>query len=135
MKELFLEVITPAKAAFSGKVKSVSFPGLAGGFQVLYNHAPLMSSIETGLVKVTDENGSENVFCTSGGTVQVAENKILVLAESFESKDEIDVERAESSLKRAKERLAIKFKPEIDEVRAETALKRAVNRLKLAGKN
>jgi len=135
MKELFLEVITPSKAAYSGNVKSITFPGLAGGFQVLFNHAPLMSSIETGLIKITNENGSEDLFCTSGGTVQVAENKVLVLAESFESKDEIDVERAQKSKERARERLVVKFKPDVDETRAEAALKRAVNRLKLAGRS
>ena len=131
MKELILEVITPSKAAFSGAVKAVVLPGSAGGFEVLYNHAPIMSSLDIGLVKITEQNDSVSTYTTSGGTVQVSENKILVLAESFESKEQIDAERARKSMERAKERLAIKFKPEIDEVRAEAALRRAVNRLKL----
>lgn len=135
MKELFLEVITPSKAAFSGAVKSVTLPGSSGGFQVLFNHAPLMSSLEIGQVKISDKDDVETIYCTSGGTVQVSENKVLVLAESFESKDELDSERAQKSLERAKERLAVKYKPEIDELRAEAALKRAINRLKLTNNN
>lgn len=131
MKELFLEVITPSKAAFSGAIKSVVLPGTSGGFQVLFNHAPIMSSLEIGQIKITEHDNKESVYTTSGGTVQVSDNKILVLAESFESKDQIDEERANKSFERAKERMAVKYKPEIDEQRAEASLKRAINRLKL----
>lgn len=133
MKTLKLEVITPSKKAFDDSVSAVTLPGTAGSFQVLYNHAPLMSSLEIGVVKIIDTNEKENFFAIGGGTVEVLDNKVLVLAESFERPDEIDIERAEKAKQRAKERLSSKDK-DIDNARAEAALKRAVNRLKLTKK-
>ncbi|MBM4172700.1 MAG: ATP synthase F1 subunit epsilon [Ignavibacteria bacterium] len=135
MKELNVEIITPSKVAFQGQVKSISIPGTVGNFQVLYNHAPLLSSFEIGRIKIVDINELETEFSTSGGTVEVMTNKILVLANSFERREEIDVERAKVSYERAKERLANKNKEKIDEVRAEASLTRALNRLKFVGRN
>jgi F-type H+-transporting ATPase subunit epsilon len=132
MKELLVEIITPSKMAYNGKVKSISLPGTLGNFQVLYNHAPLLSTIEVGHIKIVDLNDIETEYTTSGGSVEVLNNKILVLADSFESKEEIDIERAENALKRAKERLANRNKEKIDELRAEVALQRAINRIKFA---
>lgn len=132
MKELVVEIITPSKMAYTGKVKSISLPGTLGNFQVLYNHAPLLSSFEIGKIKIVDLSDKEIEFATSGGTVEVLANKILVLADSFESKEEIDIERAENSLSRAKERLANRNKEKIDELRAEISIQRALNRIKFA---
>jgi F-type H+-transporting ATPase subunit epsilon len=132
MKELLVEIITPSKMAYNGKVKSISLPGTLGNFQVLYNHAPLLSTIEVGRIKIVDLNDIETEYATSGGSVEVLNNKILVLADSFESKEEIDIERAENALHRAKERLANRNKEKIDELRAEIALNRAINRIKFA---
>ncbi len=126
-----LEVITPSKAAYKGKVKSVTVPGTQGNFQILENHAPIISSLEIGVIKIVEEDGKSLVFATSGGTVEVVENKITVLAETFESKDEIDAKRAEEAKRRAEERLAKRKIEKIDSLRAELALKRAINRLKI----
>ncbi|MEW6194582.1 MAG: F0F1 ATP synthase subunit epsilon [Bacteroidota bacterium] len=130
MKEINVEIITPSKTAFSGKVKSISLPGTLGNFQVLFNHAPLLSKLEIGKISIKDLNDVEVEYTTGGGNAEVLNNKILVLVESFESKEEIDVERAKRSLERAKERLANRNKDKIDEVRAQAALARAMNRLK-----
>lgn len=133
MKELNLEVTTPSKKALTGKVKSVTLPGTLGSFQVLYNHAPILSSLEIGIIKVVDESDKERYYATGGGTVEVLNNEVLVLAESFESPDDIDTERAENAKKRAEERLKNR-EEKIDETRAEAALKRAVNRLSVKKK-
>lgn len=135
MKELNVEIITPSKSAFSGKVKSISLPGTLGNFQVLFNHAPLLSTFEIGKIKIVDLDDKETEYATSGGTVEVLSNKILVLADSFESKEEIDIQRAERSLQRAKERIANKNKEKIDEARAEASLRRAMNRIKFVQGN
>lgn len=132
MKEISLEIITPSKQAFSGKVKSITVPGTAGSFQVLFNHAPLLSTFEIGKIKLEDLEGKEIEFATSGGTVEVTENKILILADSLESKEEIDINRAKQAYDRAKERLANRAK-EVDSLRAEGALARSINRLKFTG--
>ena len=130
MKELKLEIITPTKVAFTGNVKSLTVPGSLGSFQVLFNHAPLISTFEVGRIKLENEQAEANEFATSGGTIEVKDNVILVLADSLESKEEIDIIRAQGALQRAKNRLGNKSKEEIDQIRAEAALARAVNRLK-----
>lgn len=130
MKELKLEIITPTKVAFTGNVKSLTVPGSLGSFQVLFNHAPLISTFEVGRIKLENEQAETNELTTGGGTIEVKNNVILVLADSLESKEEIDITRAQGALQRAKNRLGNKSKEEIDQIRAEAALARAVNRLK-----
>ncbi len=132
MNELRVEIVTPEKTAFEGNVKSITIPGTKGNFQVLFNHAPLMSSFEIGFIKIVDSSEQANIFATSGGTVEVVNNKVIVLAETFESKDSIDVKRAEDARDRAKKRIKKESgETDIDFTRAEFALKRALNRLKL----
>ncbi len=126
-----LEIITPKKVVFSGDVTSFSAPGVLGGFQVLKSHAPLLSSLSIGEVKVVDAAGNESRYATSGGFVEVHENKVILLAETAERSDEIDVQRAEAARERARKRLA-KKRAEIDDNRARLALYRAMNRLKVA---
>jgi F-type H+-transporting ATPase subunit epsilon len=124
-----LEIVTPTGSTFDKEVESVTIPGTLGQFQILYNHAPLLSSFEIGVIKIK-ENGNVKRYATSGGTVEVKNNHIIVLAETFESEDEIDVERAKAAYMRAKERLEKRDKT-IDIARAESALARALNRLRL----
>ena len=128
-----LEIVTPTKVVFSGDVTSFSAPGVIGGFQVLRNHAPLLSNIAVGEVKVVDAAGSESRYATSGGFVEVHENKLVMLAETAERSDEIDVTRAEAARERARKRLADK-EAGIEIERARLALHRALNRLKVAAR-
>ena len=130
-KAFKLEIVTPKKIVFSGDVTSFSAPGVAGGFQVLKSHAPFLSNIAIGEVKLVDASGSESRFATSGGFVEVHDNKVILLAETAERSDEIDVARAEIAKERARKRLAAKT-AEIDVDRARLALFRALNRLKVA---
>ena len=130
MKEIFVEIITPSKSAYKGEVLSIKVPGTMGNFQVLYNHAPLLSSLEIGKIQIEDATGRHIEYATSGGTIEVRDNKVLVLADSVESADEIDVERAKKAYERAKERLTSRNKGDIDLLRAELSLQRAINRMK-----
>jgi len=131
-KTFHLEIVTPRKIIFSAEVESFSAPGVVGGFQVLKSHAPLLSSIQIGEVKVIDTAGKESRYATSGGFVEVHENKVVMLAETAERVDEIDVQRAQQSRDRAQKRLAEK-RPDTDVERARVALARALNRLKVIG--
>ena len=135
MSELYLEIITPSKIGFKGNVTSVTVPGTKGNFQVLINHAPIISSLEIGEIKIVEQDNKTVHFATSGGTIEVSNNNIIILAESFEKADEIDTKRAEEAKKRAKERLGRKTEAEIDDYRAELALKRSINRLKISNKH
>jgi|SRR5690554_1253005 len=130
---LYLEVITPSKLIFKGNIESVTIPGVKGSFQVLKNHAPLISIFETGLIKVRTETGSTKYFATGGGTVEVLNNNVLILADSLEAVEEIDVERAKRAKERARERLTHPTE-DTDIERARAALARAVNRLNLVEK-
>ncbi|HTK83115.1 MAG TPA: F0F1 ATP synthase subunit epsilon [Bacteroidota bacterium] len=130
-KSFKLEIITPKKIAFSGDVESFTAPGVVGSFQVLYNHAPLLSAIGVGEVKLRDAEGKEARYATSGGFVDVVHNNVTMLAETAERADEIDVSRAESAKERAAQRLRER-NSEMDVDRARVALARAVNRLKIA---
>jgi F-type H+-transporting ATPase subunit epsilon len=129
-----LEIVTPKKLVVSAEVTSFSAPGVVGGFQVLKSHAPLLSSISVGEVKVVDSSGKESRYATSGGFVEVRDNKVVLLAETAERSDEIDVDRAKTSRDRAQKRLAER-RVETDFDRARVALTRAINRLKISGKN
>ena len=76
-----LEIITPDKKVFAGEATSVIFPGSEGEFQVLNNHAPIVSSLGNGKLTI-DTNGTKQVFTIDGGVVEVLNNKVLVLAEA-----------------------------------------------------
>ena len=133
MAELNLEIITPDKPIFNEVIESVTIPGTMGNFQILKNHAPLISTFDVGVVNV--KSGSEPAyFSTSGGTVEVNNNKVLVLADSIEPIDQIDIDRAEKAKERAEERLKRKREKDVDEVRAAVALKRAINRISVKEK-
>ena len=128
MAELTLEIITPEKPIFKDQIESVTIPGTQGSFQILKNHAPIISSFEIGIIKVK-KAAAETYYTTSGGTVEVSHNKVLVLADSIEKVEDIDEDRAEQAKKRAEERLRKKHEEDIDEARAKAALNRALNRL------
>jgi len=119
---------------FKGNVTSFSAPGVVGGFQVLHSHAPLLASLKVGEVKIVEPTGVEHRFATSGGFVEVRENKVILLAETAERTDEIDTERAKASRERAQKRIAEKG-PDIDIGRAKTRILSGINRLKVAGVN
>jgi len=126
------QVLTPNGPVYRGKVTGIRVPGSEGSFEILYNHAPLMSALEAGVIRVTDAESVQQLFAVSGGFVEVKANDVVVLAEAAEASDKIDVSRAEAALNRAKERLANRSS-DIDQIRAEAALKRALNRLSVAG--
>ncbi len=76
-----LEIITPEKKVFQGKVNSVQFPGSNGKFEVLNNHAPIISSLTKGNVRIIDINNKIDIIKINGGVVEMQNNMIIVLAE------------------------------------------------------
>ena len=128
MSELNLEIITPEKPIFRDQIEAVTIPGTLGSFQILKDHAPLISSFDTGVIKVKKAS-VESFYTTSGGTVEVNKNSVLILADSIEKISDIDIDRAEQAKKRAEERLQKKHEANIDEARAKAALNRALNRI------
>ena len=79
---MYLEIITPDKKVFEGEVSVATFPGTQGSFQVLNNHAPLISTLENGEIRLTTTVGQQ-FFQVDGGVVEVLNNRIIVLAEAI----------------------------------------------------
>lgn len=77
-----IEIITPDRKVFEGDIKSVRVPGKKGSFQVLKDHAPIVSTLENGPVIMIDQNGNESVYEINGGVIEVKANRIILLADS-----------------------------------------------------
>ena len=133
MNELDLEIISPEKKVYTGKVKSVTIPGTKGNFQVLYNHAPLISTFDIGIIKLVLSDDSTRIYTTSGGSTEVLDNKVLILSDTVEPIESIDIERAMRAKERAEARLK-KKEGIVDVDRARVALARALNRIKMSEK-
>ena len=78
---MHLEIITPDKKVFEGEVIGAKFPGTKGSFEVLNNHAPLISTLANGELRIATASGYQ-FFNVEGGVVEVLNNKIVVLAEA-----------------------------------------------------
>ncbi len=132
-EKLQLEVVTPKGAILSEKVDIVTAPGYAGEFGVLANHAPLLSTIKTGILVFKKEGQAEQMMISSG-FCEVSNNKITFLVESAELGRDIDVDRALRAKERAEKRLAdaMRQQEKINITRAEAALQRALARIKAA---
>ena len=77
-----IEIITPDKKIFDGEIKSVRVPGKKGSFQVLKDHAPIISTLENGTVRIVDQENNEITYDIGGGVIEVKANKIILLADS-----------------------------------------------------
>lgn len=131
MKPFEVQILTPNGSVYNGTVMGIKLPGTEGNFEVLHNHASLMSGLEVGVISIRND-AKVDYIAVSGGFVEVNSNKVTVLAESAELKEEIDLQRALEAKKRAEERLVAEKKNAVDQIRAELALNRAVNRIKVA---
>jgi len=78
---MHLEIITPDTTIFSGETDLVQLPGIDGLFEILNNHAPLISVLGNGKIKIEDKEKNKQFFQIKGGVVEVLKNKILILAE------------------------------------------------------
>jgi ATP synthase, F1 epsilon subunit (delta in mitochondria) len=77
-----IEIITPDKKVFEGDIKSIRVPGKKGSFQVLKDHAPIISTLENGPVIMVDQQGNETRYEINGGVIEVKANTIILLAET-----------------------------------------------------
>lgn len=102
---LDIEIITPQKIVLTGKAVSVSLPGSLCPFQVLYNHAPIVSSLDNGIIKIIDENQNKSLYATSSGFVEVRSNKVAILVESAIDTSTINIQNEKENLANAIELL------------------------------
>ncbi len=76
-----LEIVNPDKTIFEGEAKAVLLPGIDGFFELLNNHAPLISVLKKGKIKVSDNQGNESLYEINGGVVENLKNKVLILVD------------------------------------------------------
>ncbi len=78
---MYLEIITPDKTVFTGEVELIQLPGIDGSFEILNYHAPLISVLKKGKIKIIKKDKNLHYFEINGGIIEVLENKVLILAE------------------------------------------------------
>ncbi len=128
------EIVSQDRPVFSGDVDMVILPGTSGEMGILPNHAPLLTSLNFGIVTVKVKGVQEH-FTVAGGVAEVLPNKVTILADAAENVEEIDVERALAAKQRAEERLKSITATDIDRyMRASYALKRSNLRLQAVQK-
>ncbi|TDA69743.1 MAG: F0F1 ATP synthase subunit epsilon [Clostridia bacterium] len=131
-KGLELKIVTPERVLMQTEAEAVVVPAELGYLGVLPGHAPLLAALKAGVIRYRRE-GQMRSLAVSGGFMEVASNRVVVLADTAETAEEIDVTRAERARERAVRRLRDRGK-ELDVARAELALQRALARLKAAGR-
>jgi F-type H+-transporting ATPase subunit epsilon len=126
--KILLEIVTPQGLVFSEEVDEVTASGSEGEFGVFPGHMSFMTTLKIGMVTCRTGNESKYFF-VNWGYAEVGAEKVLILADSAERSEDIDIERAKAAMKRAEERL--KKAEDVDFARAESALERAVTRIQL----
>lgn len=126
------KIVTPKGLFYQGEADIINLPLTKGMTGILPNHFPLVSLIEVGEVVFRYKEKSRTL-AISGGIVYVSKEETLILADQIEFKEDIDIDRARESEKRAKKRLEERHS-ETDIARAELSLKKAINRIRIASK-
>ena len=130
-KAFHFTVLTPDGAALDAQAVYVSVPAALGSLGVLYNHAPLVSPVEIGILKVRFADGRTLYYAVGDGVLDIDHNEVTLLTDFVNDAGSVDVERAKQALARAKQRLSER-KPDTDTVRAEASLRRAMARLRVS---
>jgi len=133
MAGIRLDIVTAEREVYTEDVDVVIAPGVEGQLGILPHHAPLMTTLQAGELRVR-KGGEEVSMAISGGFLEVRPDRVVVLADTAERAEEIDVARAEEAKQRARERLSEKQVVGADEARVEASLRRALIRLKVAEK-
>lgn len=136
MKEFELVVVTPERTSFQGKAVSLSLPAWEGSLGVLPGHAPALILLQEGLARARTPEGQEEILAVCGGFAEISPTRVTLFAETAELGEEVDAERARLSAERAKADIA-KFRrrdkdyQQIDIDKAQASLRRALTRLKV----
>ncbi|HET9756781.1 MAG TPA: F0F1 ATP synthase subunit epsilon [Candidatus Limnocylindrales bacterium] len=128
---LQLEIVTPERLAYSDTVDSVQLPGSEGELGVLPHHAPLISTLGVGELRIR-KGGQEESFAIVGGFLQVRPDKVVVLAETADMSSEIDLEKAQEARREAEKALESGYHEGADLAAARAALQQALLRIRVA---
>lgn len=128
---LKLEIVTPERLAYSDEVDAVVLPGSEGELGVLPHHAPLVSTLGVGELRIR-KAGQEESFAIAGGFLQVRPDKVVVMAELADMASEIDLEKAHAARRDAEKALESGFDEGADLAAARAALQVALLRQRIA---
>jgi F-type H+-transporting ATPase subunit epsilon len=126
-----LEIVTPERLAYQDTVDAVVLPGSEGELGVLPHHAPLVSTLGIGELRIR-KSGQEETFAIAGGFVQVRPDKVVVMAETADMAAEIDLERAQEARREAERALETGYQEGADLAAARAALQQALLRIRVA---
>jgi len=130
MATIHLEIVTSDRTTYSGDVDMVTVPGAGGVMGILAHHAPVLSTLRPGELRIKVGNDIEE-YAIGGGFIDVHDNKVIILADSAERADEIDTARAEAARERALELLKNPPSDKEQMVALETALRHSSVRVNL----
>jgi F-type H+-transporting ATPase subunit epsilon len=130
---LSLEIVTPERRVAQVTCDEVRAPGVQGGFGIRPGHASFMSTLEPGRLTIV-QAGSEEHYAIGGGLLQVDQDRVIVLADTAERSDEIDVERAQRAFAEANERLRAVTEQDEHHAVESARVRRATARLNVAGR-
>ncbi len=130
MSSIRLDIVTAEGVVYSEDVDVVVAPGIEGQLGILPHHAPLMTTLQAGELRVK-KGGEEFFLAISGGFLEVRPDRVIVLADAAERAGEIDIARAEEAKRQAEEQISHR-PPGADAAQAEAALRRSLIRLKVA---
>ncbi len=125
-----LDIVTPEKRVFEGKVKELTAPGINGEFGVLPEHAPFATALEPGVVSLIKESGDRELLAVSGGYIEVTGDKVTLLVETAEREGDVDVETLKRRKDEKESMLKSKSKEDIDYDMIQASLMREMARLK-----
>jgi len=128
---LLLEIVTPERLAYSDTVDSVQLPGVEGELGVLPHHAPLVSMLGVGELRIR-KGGAEESFAIAGGFLQVRPDRVVVMAETADMASEIDLEKAQQARREAERALEGAATDEVNLAAARAALQQALLRIRVA---
>ena len=130
MPTMQLEIVTAERLVYTDQVNGVVAPGMEGELGILPHHAPLLTMLQPGELRIMKEGQPDTYMAVSGGFLEVMANRVVVLADTAERADEIDEARAQEAVRRAQEHLEHRT-TNIDMERALASMRRAQTRLKV----
>ena len=132
MKLLQCEIVTAERRVYAGEVTEVIAPSASGQVAIRVRHAPLLTALSSGEIRLLRADQEDLLLAIGGGFMEVRDDKVIILADSAERADEIDIERARKARQQAEEILKQRTLDDLEFAKAEAALRRSMARLHVA---
>ena len=131
MSRIRLDIVSPERIVYSDDVDAIIAPGVEGQLGILPHHAPLITMLQPGELRVR-KGEEETCIAVFGGFLEVRPDRVIVLADAAERAEEIDVAKAQEAKRRAEQTLAHRKVSKVDRAQAEAALRRSLLELKVS---